>query len=142
MWDVEEIKIKKRNVIRELKKCSNEDMRDKLSITLVSYISMLENSGTIRYTKFYNLMDKVTKGQFTLMRPGTKMIVKAESILDERKNYMDIDYLSFLLELCKNVASTEKVIKDYSGVVLEKVNLDNNTLIKFSKLFYSSLGDK
>lgn len=142
MWNIDEIKTRKRKVVYELKKCSNKKEREKLEITLASYISMLDNSGTIRYTKFYNLMDKLTKGNFTLIKPSTKLIIKGESIINENKDYMDIDYLSFLLELSKNVSSTEKVVKDFSDIIGSKINFNNDDLIKISKLFYSSLKDK
>lgn len=142
MWDIEEIKTRKRKVVYELKECSNKKEREKLEITLASYISMLDNSGTIRYTKFYNLMDKLTKGKFTLIKPSTKLILKGESIVSENKDYMDVDYLSFLLELSKNVSNTERVVEDFSEIVGSKINFNNDDLIKISKLFYSSLKDK
>ena len=50
MWNIEEIKTKKRKVIERLKKCNDEKEKETLSTTLASYICMLENSGTIRYT--------------------------------------------------------------------------------------------
>ena len=142
MWNIEEIKTRKRSVIYQLKKCSNKKEREKLEITLATYISMLDNSGTIRYTKFYNWMDKLTKGKFTLIKPSTKLIVKGESIINENKDYIDIDYLSFLLELSKNISSTESVVKNFSDIIGSKFNFNNNDLIKISKLFYSSLNDK
>lgn len=142
MWNIEEIKNKKRKIIHKLKECYDKKEREKLEFTLATYISMLDNSGTIRYTKFYNLMDKITKNTFTLVKPSTKLIIKGESAVSKNKDYMDIDYLSFLLELCNNVSNTKKVIDDFSEITGSKISFTNEDLIKISKLFYFNLGDK
>lgn len=42
----------KKKFFYQLKKFSNKKERAKLEITLATYISILDNSGTIRYTNF------------------------------------------------------------------------------------------
>lgn len=142
MWDIKEIKNKKNKIIKELRSCNDNKRSEKLKITLAGYVSMLDNSGTIRYTKFYNLMDKITRGQFTLIKPSTKLIIKGEELINESKDYMDLDYLSFLLELVKNISNTKAVVYDDEKDSFKRFNFSNDDLVKISKLFYLNLGDQ
>lgn len=142
MWNISEIKEKKAKVIQKIKNCSDPVEKEKLQITLSSYISMLDNSGSIRYTKFYNLMDKITNGNFTLIKPSTKFIIKGENIIIDKMGFIDEEYLAFLIELTKNVAKTKSVIEDPSSLQFSTINYSNEELVNISKAFYSYLGDK
>lgn len=142
MWDLKEIKAKKTNIINELKMCPNKSKKEKLELTLASYISILDNSGAVRYTKFYNLMDELTKGKFTLKKPSAKLVVKGENVISKYNDYMDIDYLSFLIKLSDNISKTEKVVEDFQSIIGLKFDFTNDDLINASKLFYKRLNDK
>ena len=142
MWSISEINNKRKEVIKRLKTCKNPDEKEKLELSLASYISLLDNSGTIRYTKFYNLMDRITKGNFTLLRPSSKLIAKGNNILLEKKDYMDESYLEFLLQLATNVSNSNVNVEDNEDVALDKMEFPNEKLIEISKLFYAGLGDE
>ena len=142
MWNISEINNKKKEVIKKIKTCNNPTEKEKLELSLASYISLLDNSGTIRYTKFYNLMDKITEGNFTLLRPSSKLIAKANDILLEKKDYMDESYLEFLLQLVTNVSNSSINIENKEDIALDKIELSDEKLMEISKLFYADLGDE
>ena len=72
-----------------------------LEITLGSYISMIDNCGTIKNTKMYNILDPLSKGKFSLNRPSAKYTGNFEKIITNTDYYMDIDYLEFLLDIAQ-----------------------------------------
>lgn len=76
-------------------------------------------------------MDKVTKGNFTLVKPSSKLIFKGESLVSKSSDYMDEEYLSFLLNLVENVYTTDQVIGEDEEISYKKVDISNEELIKF-----------
>lgn len=142
MWSLAEINNKKKEALKRIRSCNNQEEKERLEISLASYINMLENSGTIRYTKFYNLMDKVTQGKFTLLKPSSRLVVKGGEIATKKKDYMDESYLEFLLQIANNVSNTDINVDSENGINFSNMELSNEELVKISKLFYSSLNDK
>ena len=142
MWNLTEINDKRKEVIKKIRTCKNSEEKEKLELSLASYISLLDNSGTIRYTKFYNLMESITRGNFTLLRPSTKYILKGNDIVDKNKDYMDEEYLEFLLKLALNVSNSDVKVESEEDIALEKIELPSEKLVEISKLFYSELGDE
>ena len=142
MWNIDSIKKRKRQILTEIKNCMDKEELEKLEITLSSYISMLDNSGTIRNTKFYNLMDKITKGNFSLIRPSTKYLSNVGNIVYSHKDYLDKEYLNFLLQLMNQIVKSEPVIDETSDFTYQNIPLSNERVLKTSKLFYQSLGDE
>ena len=142
MWNIEEIKAKKRQIIKRIKNCTNPKEKEKLELTLKTYIVMIDNIGTIRHTKIYNLMDKLTKGHFILLRPSERLIINGEFINNLSKDFMDDYYLSFLIELCENISENNKIINNFIDIKLSEYNIKDEDLIKLSKQFYLNLGDK
>lgn len=67
MWNILEIRKKQKYVLQKLSSNVTKEEQEKLELSLISYISMLSNSGTL-YTKFYNFMDRITKDRFSLYR--------------------------------------------------------------------------
>ena len=142
MWSIEEVNRKKQDVIKRMKVCEDLDEWEKMSLSLASYISILDNSGTFWYTKFYNLMDSVTRGRFTLLKPSTKLVVKGGEVAMKNKDYMDFEYLEFLMQLSHNVSCVDINVDNEDDIALGNFNLSDDELIDISKLFYSRIGDK
>ena len=142
MWSISEINEKRKEVIKRIKTCNNPEEKEKLELSLASYISLLDNSGTIRYTKFYNLMDNITRGKYNLLRPSTKYIIKGNDIVDKNKDYMDESYLEFLLQIATNVSNSNINLETNEDNKLDNMELPNEKLVEMSKLFYSELGDE
>ena len=142
MWSISEINDKRKEVIKRIRTCNNPDEKEKLELSLASYISLLDNSGTIRYTKFYNFMDSITKGNFTLLRPSSKLIARGNDILQEKQDYMDESYLEFLLQIAKNVSNSNVTVENSEDIALDKLELPDEKLIEISKLFYAGFGDE
>lgn len=142
MWDLKNINDNKKEILTKLKTCEDKKEKERLELTLATYICMLNNSGAIRYTKFYNFIEQVTKGKFSLMSPRNKLIIKGEKIISDSKDYLDENYLAFLLQIATNISKTQDVIEDESEIKFDSLNLSNEELIKISKLFYFELGDQ
>ena len=142
MWDLADIKNKTKEISKKLKTCKDSEEKDLLELTLAIYLSILINSGSIRYTKFYNFLDIITGGKYTLISKKGKMIRNFSKILEKKKNFMDISYLQFLMQLAENVANTKKVIKNDNELVHQSLELSDELLINISRLFYLELGDE
>ena len=142
MWDIADIKRKKEKILKEIKDCNDIQKKEMLEMTLASYISMIDNCGTIKNTKFYNFLDKITKGNFSLIRPSTKYISNAGQIIIRNKDYMDIHYLSFLLDIMNNIIATPSIVSDIELSSFNSISLSNEDLLNLSKLFYKELADE
>ncbi len=68
MWNIKDINSKKDYVLERLKHCSDSKEKEKLELSLITYLALLDNSGTLRYTGFYNAMDKITQNKFSAKR--------------------------------------------------------------------------
>ena len=142
MWDIADIKRKKEKILKKIKDCNDIQKKEMLEMTLASYISMIDNCGTIQNTKFYNFLDKITKGNFSLIRPSTKYISNAGQIIIRNKDYMDIHYLSFLLDIMNNIIATPSIVSDIELSSFNSISLSNEDLLNLSKLFYKELADE
>ncbi len=139
MWDINNIKTQQKYIKERLSNCSNQKEKEKLQLTLVSYSALLDNSGTIIYTQIPNVMDKITNNQYSIKKE--KEMSELEKCLfygDEA--YIDDNYLSFLIQLCDNVSSTN--IADIEEYSFETVNVSYESIINMSLKFYTQLGDK
>ncbi len=136
MWNIQDIKEKKKYVSERLKKCNDSLERDELLFTLLGYTLMLENRGTRNYTLFRNFIDLISKGKYTLIK--NNFINKKYSF--GIRQTMNEDYYNFLLDICFNVFSTKNVVE--RPVVLREEKVDSRNLIEVSKDFYKSLNDK
>lgn len=136
MWNLSEIKKKQKYVLDRLKNNISNEEKEKLELSLISFISILNNSGTL-YTKFYNIMDKITKDKFSLQRSSPYIEIERNLVCEQIPNF-DNNYLQFLLNLTTNVAL---------GIGEEQIdflplNISNDDLIRISSNFYSQLGDQ
>lgn len=134
MWNLSEIKQKQKYILERLKNCTNPAEKEKLELSLITHISLLNNSGTL-YTKFYNIMDKITKEKFSLSR-NSQYIEMEQNLLFEQPAFFDKNYLQFLLTLANNVSSQDEYEDE-----LMSLNISDEDLIKISSNFYSQLGD-
>ena len=102
---------------------------------------MIDNCGTIKNTKMYNILDTLSKGKFSLNRPSAKYTGNFEKIITNTDYYMDIDYLEFLLDIVENVINTEPAIMPNENFNFDFFPSSNETLLNISKQFYQNLKD-
>lgn len=133
-WNIEEVKRKQQYLLERLKHCSNSEEKERIELSLVSNISILNNSGSFRYTKFYNFMDRLTKDKFSLSRQS-KYIEMEKKLLFENDSYIDEAYLGFLLSLANNIASD---VQDTE--TLPEFSISDEQMVEVSKKFYQILG--
>ncbi len=136
MWNIKEINLKKDYVTERLKNCDDLKEKEKLNLSLASYKALLDNSGTLRYTGLYNTMDKLTENKFSEKQQDG--IEKLE-LFSKNGDYIDNDYLQFLVDLCNNIARTKEITfddKDFSPI-----NTDYKNMLDTSYDFYNDLGD-
>lgn len=136
MWNISEIKEKQKYVLQRLKTDVSKEEKEKLELSLITFISLLNNSGTL-YTKFYNLMDKITKDKFSLQRNAPYIEIERKLVYDQIPSF-DNEYLQFLLALTTNIAT----IASEEQMLFSPLNLSEEDLIKISSSFYSQLGDQ
>lgn len=138
MWDINSLKEKQKYVKERLKNCTDNRERELLQLSLVSYSALLNNSGTFVHTQIPNIIDKLTQNQFKSKKEIE--IGKLEhELFFGNEPYFDEQYLTFLLQLCNNVASTDFV--DIEGLSFEPMEVTYENLINMSKSFYYQLGD-
>lgn len=133
-WNIEEVKKKQQYLLERLKHCTNPEEKERIELSLVSNISILNNSDSLRYTKFYNFMDRLTKDKFSLSKQS-KYIEMEKKLLFENDAYIDESYLGFLLTLANNIASD---VEDTE--ILTEFDISNEQMIEMSKKFYQTLG--
>lgn len=139
MWNIKDINSKKDYVIERLNHCTDTKEKEKLELSLVSYLALLDNSGTLRYTGFYNAMDKITQNKFSEKREQENAQLEQDLFFKE-KAYLDDEYLQFLLNICNNIAETPYVDFDESYVL--PFNTDYKNILETSYNFYTDLGDQ
>ena len=137
MWNIKEIKDQKIYVIEKLKNCINPQEQERLELTLVSYLTMLDNSGTIRYTKIPNIIDNFANNKLSLKR---KKKINKLQFLEVNYGKPTDDYVSFLMELCDNILQTKDCYT--SDEDFSQCNPTLEELKQTSKSFYQSLGDE
>jgi len=136
MWNILEIRKKQKYVLQKLRSNVTKEEQEKLELSLISYISMLSNSGTL-YTKFYNFMDRITKDRFSLYR-NAPYIQMEQKLVSEQIPKFDDNYLNFLITLATNIASTS----NDEQLDFIPLNLSGEDLVKISSNFYLQLGDQ
>lgn len=141
MWNIQKLKNAKKQILDELKTCTDKSRKEILEITLGSYISMIDNCGTIKNTKMYNILDTLSKGKFSLNRPSAKYTGNFEKIITNTDYYMDKTYLEFLLDIVENVINTEPAITPNENFNFDFFPSSNATLLNISKQFYQNLKD-
>lgn len=71
-WNLKEIRKRKRYVLERFKNTNDIKEKEALSLAFMNYMNMLENSGTIRYTYFYNAINILSHGKIVLKTNSKK----------------------------------------------------------------------
>ena len=129
-WSISEIKEKQKYALQRLKsKTISKEEKERLELSLITYISVLNHSGTF-YTRFYNFMDKLTKDQFSLLKDTSYIEMEKKLVYDQIPTFPD-EYLQFLLTLTTSLTHAE--IEDTLEFV--PLVLSNEELIQLSTHF-------
>ena len=133
---VKETKEKLKYVKELLKSNLSAEDKEKVQISLFSYLSILNASTNVQLTNFLN---QITKGKFS-----QRGIQECESVAEILVNdyisgfdYVDNHYLEFLIELTNNVA-----VSDVSDQQFENINISNEQLMQMTRNFYNSFDNK
>ena len=134
-WKLSEIIERKKYILERLKANVSKEEKEKLELSLISCICLFNNSGSIRYTKFYNLIDKISNNRFSLSK-NEKYGKIEHRLFFEQPPFLDDSYLEFLMQLASNISReiTEEI--NFSPL-----NLSSEELANISKNFYSQFGD-
>lgn len=139
MWNIKDINSKKDYVLERLKHCSDSKEKEKMELSLITYLALLDNSGTLRYTGFYNAMDKITQNKFSAKREQENAKLEQDLFFKEQA-FLDDEYLQFLLNICNNIAETTYV--DFEESYFSPFNTDYKNILETSYGFYTDLGDQ
>lgn len=139
MWNIKDINSKKDYVLERLKHCSDSKEKEKMELSLITYLALLDNSGTLRYTGFYNAMDKITQNKFSAKREQENAKLEQDLFFKEQA-FLDDEYLQFLLNICNNIAETTYV--DFEESYISPFNTDYKNILETSYGFYTDLGDQ
>lgn len=139
MWKIEEIKQKQKYVKERLSNCSDPKEKEKLGLSLIAYSALLDNSGTLKYTRLPNLFDKLTNNNFSNRKEEYLAKLEVE-LMFGNEAYLSDDYLVFLLQLCNNVSKKE--MPELEENLFTSMQVSKESLIEWSKNFYSSLQDE
>ena len=140
MWNIKNIKERKKYVEQRLKNCNDKKEKEKLQLSLLTYFYLLSNSGSIRYTKFYNFLDKISGNKFSLVKESKYAKMENKIVFGEMP-IMDSNYIKFLLQLLINITN-QSSLEELSENELAKINIQSENLKSISKNFYRQFGDE
>lgn len=139
MWNLKDINSKKSYIAERLKNCSNPKEKEMLELSLICYLSLLDNSGTLRYTGFYNTMDKITQNRFSERREQDSAQLEMD-LFFKNAPVIDDEYLQFLLNISNNISKTPPV--DFDEENITTFETDYESILNVSHNFYRDLGDQ
>ena len=139
MWNIKDINSKKSYVTERLKNCSDPKEREILQLSLISYLALLDNSGTLRYTGLYNAMDKITQNKFSEKREHENAQLEQDLFFKDGAVISD-EYLQFLLNICNNIAETQTI--DFDDRSITSFDTNYESILNMSHNFYRDLGDQ
>lgn len=139
MWNLKDINSKKTYITERLKNCSNPKEKEMLELSLICYLSLLDNSGTLRYTGFYNTMDKITQNRFSERREQDSAQLEMD-LFFKNSPVIDDEYLQFLLNISNNILKTPPV--DFDEENITTFETDYESILNVSHNFYRDLGDQ
>ena len=139
MWNLKDINSKKTYITERLKNCSNPKEKEMLELSLICYLSLLDNSGTLRYTGFYNTMDKITQNRFSERREQDSAQLEMD-LFFKNAPVIDDEYLQFLLNISNNILKTPPV--DFGEENITTYETDYESILNVSHNFYRDLGDQ
>lgn len=139
MWNLKDINSKKSYVTERLKNCSNPKEKEILELSLICYLALLDNSGTLRYTGFYNTMDKITQNRFSERREQDNVQLEIDLFFKDA-TAIDDEYLQFLLNIDNNIAETPPIDFDDRDITTFETNYES--ILNVTHNFYRDLGDQ
>ncbi len=139
MWNLKDINSKKSYVTERLKNCSNPKEKEILELSLISYLALLDNSGVLRYTGFYNTMDKITQNRFSERREQDSVQLEID-LFFKNAAVIDDEYLQFLLDIGNNIAETSPI--DFDDRDIRTFETDYESILNVTHNFYRDLGDQ
>lgn len=130
-----EIKEKMKYVKEILKRELSSEEEEKVKISLFSYLALLNESTNIQLSNFLN---QITRGKYS--QKGRQECADLESTIVndyiEGYDYVDDEYLGFLIDLVNNVA-----VPGVEEPTFATINISSEQLMKMSTIFYNSLGN-
>ena len=138
MWNTADIKKKKKYILDRLSNVLDPKEKERLEYSFLTLTAVLENSGSVRYTRLYNLLDRVSNDRFKLIN-DQKYAELEQKLFTEKELELDDEYVSFLYNMINNVDG-------YTGLSevpeLLPVKSTNEELKLIAKQFYTDLGDE
>ena len=123
-----EIKEKMKYVKEILKRELSSEEEEKVKISLFSYLALLNESTNIQLSNFLN---QITRGKYS--QKGRQECADLESTIVndyiEGYDYVDDEYLGFLIDLVNNVA-----VPGVEEPTFATINISSEHLMKMSKL--------
>ena len=135
-FDKQAIKKKIKRAKQLLKTPLTLEEKEKVGKTLAIYLGLLDTTLSV---KARNLLDQLTKGKLTknnfLKTDLFNTII--EQLHLSNSDYMDEEYLDFLLQLMKNISPLYMEKPKYSFM-----HVSDEQMIQIATSFFSDLGDK
>lgn len=133
--NISDIKKKLEYVKERLRRNISIEEREKLEMSLVAYLGIINSSGTIAETRIGNFLDQITHGRYSENKYKKYSCLSNESLISDfiGKDYLDADYLQFLLDLASNVS------KPYQDFSFNKMSFSEEQLTALALDFYHSL---
>lgn len=135
MWDIDKIKQQKKYCLKKLSSnnlTSEEEI--KLKLTILSYINMLDSSGTFQKTFFPKIIDLITNGKYQLYKEN-----KYKQLLHvNTSGSVTYDELVFLITLLKKLVTNEI---DYEHIEFDKFNINSDELLYIANKYYKDFLD-
>ena len=136
----EEIKKKKKYLLKRLQEPISKVERNNLTASLASLI-ILENENEKLYNvKLVGILDSLTKNKYTLNKEK-RFEARFEGLLEETAPFVNDEYLSFLLQLTLNI-NTMNIEYEDDASELALVNISDHDKVELSRKFYRSLGNR
>lgn len=130
---------KKKYIIERLKGQNSELEEEKLKTTLLSLMAIETENDDLKNVRLYNFINALSKGRVSLKREQ-KMNSYYPKLSDTFQSPITDEYLSFLIQLAKNVSEMQ-VVYDEDSTELIPFQMDDEKKVELSKVFYSQLGN-
>ena len=110
-WNLSSIRKNKKYVLERLK-CINltDKEKEELEMSLVGYVCLLQTGVSKVVSNFKNALQKVTNSKLKLTKEEKYEKLEYQ-LIQNKGDYVDDDYLQFLLDLAQNIAdgNTEEI---------------------------------
>ena len=135
-FNVKEIREKVEHSKELLRGELSPEEKEKIQMSLVAYLGLLNSTSN---TKLFNFLDQITHGKFSESRFKKYECLTGEisgQYLSGSDDYLDDDYLQFLINLSNNIASPYLESPKFNPI-----NISADQMVQVATSFYQSLGD-